>query len=398
MENKSTCVIFESLYTGHRSEYIRHLMKFINSQKDLHGEYMFILNEKMSELLGELCMSSNYFINFIDFDNIDPTKKHRNLITKSFWEWKLISGLISKQMTIQEIIFMNIDPYLVLVASPQFKKFNLAVKGILFQPYIHFKEIDGGITFFIKNVVKNYIFQKYSIFMNSNIIKIFILNDRKGVDLMNKQVKNVFFNLPDPIENDISSINVATTTKIKEKYAIKGDNKNLLVFGSIDDRKNIITIIDSLRLLPPEIKKNIHLIIAGKFYENVRESYIQHIEKYKNEISIIYNDAFVNAEEREPLFQSCDLVLMAYVNFFSASSVLGHSIIHNKNVLASNKGIIGRIVTENNIGITVDPTNPNEIKEAIGELLINHSNFEYNSEILVDEFSPINFSQKILLN
>jgi glycosyltransferase involved in cell wall biosynthesis len=214
---------------------------------------------------------------------------------------------------------------------------------------------------------------------------------------MNKQVKNGIYNLPDPIENDISSIDVAVSRNIKEKYAIKGDNKNLLVFGSIDYRKNIITIIDSLRLLPPEIKKSIHLIIAGKLYQKVRESYIEYIERYKDEISIIYNDEFVNGEEREPLFQNCDLVLMAYVNFFSASSVLGHSIIHNKNVVASNKGIIGRIVTENNIGITVDPTNPNEIKEAIRELLTNHSNFKYNSEILVDEFSPIKFSPKTLI-
>jgi hypothetical protein len=81
------------------------------------------------------------------------------------------------------------------------------------------------------------------------------------------------------------------------------------------------------------------LIIAGKIGI---ERYRQHIEKYKDEISIGYNDGFVNAEEREPLFESCDLVLMPYRNFYSASSVLGHAISHNKNVVATNKGLLGK--------------------------------------------------------
>ncbi len=393
MDNKATSVILESAYTGHRSEYIGHLMKFINSRTELQGKYLFILNEQMSDLIGELSRSPNYFIKFINFN-----KKHRNSITKSFWEWKLVSEVIGKQKSIREIIFMEIDPHLVLLVSAQFKKFNLIVKGILFQPYIHFKEINLGISFLIKNVFKNYLFQKYSVSMNSNINKLFILNDKNGVGIMNKQIKNIFYNLPDPIANDISSINAETSRSIREKYAINADSKNLLVFGMIDDRKNIINIIDSLKLLRTESKKNVHLIIAGKLAENVREKYLEHIERHKNEISIVYNDEFINAEEREPLFQSCDLVLMPYVNFYSASSVLGHSIMHNKNVVASKQGIIGRIVTDCKIGIAVDPTDPAEIKEAINELLTNKSKFEYDGKMLIDEYSPINFSKNILLN
>ncbi len=393
MNNKAVSVILESSYTGHRSEYIGHLMKFINSQADLQGKYMFLLNEQMSGLIGELRTSPNYFIKFINFN-----KKHRNSITKSFWEWKLISEVIGKQKSIREIIFMDIDPYLVLLVTAQFKKFNLAVKGILFQPYIHFKEINGGMSFLIKKVFRNYFFQKYSVFMNSNINKLFILNDKNGVRTMNKRIKNIFYNLPDPIDNAISSINAGISRSIREKYAIKEGNKNLLVFGMIDDRKNIINIIDSLRLLKEEMKKSIHLIIAGKLTENVREKYIEHIEKYRNEVSIAYNDEFINAEEREPLFQSCDLVLMPYVNFFSASSVLGHSIMHNKNVVASKQGIIGRIVTDSKIGIAVNPTIPAEIKEAINELLTNKSAFKYDSKMLIEEYSPVNFSKNILLN
>lgn len=391
--SKGLTLIFESGYTGHRSEYIRHLMKFINAHEELHGRYVFLLNEKMGSLLGKLGTSPNYVIHFSDFD-----KKHVNSITRSFWEWKIISAAIRKQQNISEIMFMDIDPYLTLLVSRRFKKLNLSVKGILFQPYIHFKEIKGGVYFLIKKVIKNYLFQKYAVLLNSKIHKVFILNDGNGVGVMNKQIKNVFHTLPDPIENHVNNIGSSAGTNIKEKYAIKPENKNLLVFGSIDDRKNIINIIDALRLLPAEVKKKVHLIIAGKMDQNIREKYLEYIEKYNDEVSIAYNDEFVNAEEREPLFENCDLVLMPYINFFSASSVLGHTIVHNKNVVVSNQGIMGRIVNEHKIGITVDPANPEKIKKAITELLTESKKFEYDNRKLIDEFSPASFSKSILLN
>lgn len=385
-----TTVICESSHTGHRSGYISHLMKYINSEPYLHYKYLFILNELMRDLLGELITSQHYQIQFIVFD-----KKIKNAVKRSFWEWTLFEKIIREQKSLREIIFMDIDSYLVLLVTKRFKKYNLAVKGILFQPYIHFKEIKGGFTFLLRKVYKNYLFQKYSVLLNSQIVKVFILNDRATVGIMNKKIKKVFYNLPDPIERDVKNRDQNNYKNILDKYRVKTTNKNLLVFGSIDYRKNLINIIDSLRLLPPELKKTIHLIIAGKISI---ASYKQHIEKHKDEISIGYNDGFVNAEEREPLFESCDLVLMPYINFYSASSVLGHAISYSKNVVAPNKGLLGKTVRENKVGIVVDPLNPVEIKQAIIDLLSKPSKFNYDGNALIEEYSDINFSKSILLN
>ncbi|WP_169337655.1 glycosyltransferase family 4 protein [Segetibacter koreensis] len=390
--NNKMSVVLETWFTGHRSEYIAHLMRFINSRPDLHGKYIFILNERLRSLLGELISSSNYSVEFIEIN-----KHPRNYISKSFWEWNIVSQIISRRGNIGEIIFMDIDSNLILVSSPKFKKFNLTVKGILFQPYVHFEEIKGGFSFYIKKVFKNFLLQKFAVLLNSNIRKIFILNDKNTVNIMNKKIKPVFYNLPDPIEN----VNNGASDNFKniiDKYGIKNNNKNLLVFGSIDYRKNLINIIDALRLLPSEIKKKVHLVIAGKIGTEMRDEYIPHIEKYKDEISISYNDTFVNAEEREPLFKSCDLVLMPYRNFYSASSVLGHAISYNKNVIAPNKGLLGKIVKENKIGIVVDPLNPAAIKEAINQVLSNPSKYAYDSKMLMEEYSAANFSKLILLN
>ena len=75
-------------------------------------------------------------------------------------------------------------------------------------------------------------------------------------------MKNIFYNLPDPIESDIKITDSNTVNNIVRKYAIDKRKKNLLVFGSIDERKNLFNIIDALRLLPIELKKDIHLCHA----------------------------------------------------------------------------------------------------------------------------------------
>ncbi|MBA2563520.1 MAG: hypothetical protein H0V14_11535, partial [Chitinophagaceae bacterium] len=336
---RTRSVIYESGYTGHRSEYVTHLMRFINSHPDLHNKFIFLLNEQIAALIGGLRTSPNYSIEFLKLNKI-----HKNSITRGFWEWQLIGKFIVKEKNIDKIIFMEVDPYLVLLSTNRFKKFNLSVKGILFQPYIHYNEIKELNFSIIKQLFKNYIFQKFSVSINSNIKKLFILNDKRTVDIMNNRIKHIFYNLPDHVVDNIGNVDSNTFENVINKYGIKSFKKNLLVFGSIDERKNLINIINSIKLLPIELKNAVHLIVAGKFDFKVREKYVKHIDINKKEISIAYNDAFINDEERNSLFQNCDLVLMPYINFYSASGVLAHSINHNKNVIASKNGLIGRIV------------------------------------------------------
>lgn len=391
--SKARSLIYETGDTGHRPEYISHLMKYILDKPELHGKYTFILNEKVKKRLGHLTVAGAYDVRYIQENRI-----HSNSIKRSFSEWKLVTKLISQDAQYTEIIFLDIDPFLVLLTTRQFKKYNLAVKGILFEPYHHFKEKNGGLWFYVRHILRSYFFQKYATHANSNIYKLFILNDEKCISSMNKDIKNVFCFLPDPIDDEIKNIGPQLVEIIKTKYAIMPGRKNLLLFGSIDCRKNLVNIINSLLLLPASVKRDIHFIIAGKFHAEAKEKYIDHIKKHAGEVSINYHDEFVSDEEREVLFEHCDAVLMPYTNFYSSSGILGHTIKHNKSVVASNTGLVSRIVTENKLGITVDPLNENEIKDAIVRILTKDATYNGSSKRLLERFSPNTFSEALLLN
>ncbi len=385
--NRNNTLILESGYSGHRSEYIIHIMQFINEQPNLYGKYVFILNEQIVTLLGDLAASENYYIKCFEFD-----RDYRNSISRSFYEWQLIAEWIdAHDRTVNEIIFMSVDEYLILITTKRFKKYQLSVKGILFQPYVHYKGTVGD-----RNLIKNYVLQRYAAFLNSEINQLYILNDKQAVERMNLNIKNIYAYLPDPIESSPNIMDASIHEEVASNYGLDQKKKILLMFGMIDDRKNLINIIDALRLLPDEIKESVHLLVIGKLNKAVRDKYLSYISNHKHEVNITFNDTFVSEEEREVLFTYCDIVLMPYINFYSSSGILGHAIKHQKSIVASNKGLVGRVVKENNLGLAVDPLKPEEIKSAICQLINNFEGYQYESALYLREHSPINFSKTLL--
>jgi glycosyltransferase involved in cell wall biosynthesis len=347
----------------------------------------------MATLLGPLAHSSAYSIHFLPFE-----KKYRNATIRSFSEWKVISQAIDQTSSIKEIIFMDVDPYLPLLATRRFRKYKLSVNGILFQPYVHFLHVKGGLSFFVKKILRNFLSQAIPVSANHKIAKLFILNDKAAVDTLNRRLRNVFYFLPDPIEFNMANYDDTFRKKVYTKYGLDMDKKNILLFGCMDDRKNLINIVDALLLLPLPWRSSVHLVIAGPFNDAVRENYIGHIHKHQATLNITYNDGFVAGDEREVLFEGSDLVVMPYVNFYSSSNVLGHAIKHKKKVVASNMGIVGNLVQEHNLGRTVDPHSPEAIKTAIYDLLFQNSLQDYDSEMLKKTFSTASFSKLILSN
>ena len=388
--HKFDTIIFESGDSGHRSVYASHLMSYIDDHPELHNKFLFMLHKGMKPYLKDVPFSSNYSVEFIDIKKV-----YNNHLSQSFENWRHIKKALDATSEIKGIIFMEIDTYFLLIGSPAFKRFKIEVRGILLQPHVHFQHLHLGIGFAIRYVWKNLFLLRYGLLRNRRIKKVFLLNDRQAVKNLNRKMRNVFYSLPDPIERyDIRS-STSEQESILANYNITKGKKNLLVFGSIDSRKNLDTIIDALLHLPEDIRQKIHLVISGKIGPDASEKYMRSIKRSQDQISIGYNDDYVLAEEREILFKNCDLVLMPYINFYSASSVVGHAISHQKSILATKIGLLGKIVRENGLGLTVDPLNPIEIRDAVITMLFN-TNMHYDSEKLLSAYNVQVFCETLL--
>lgn len=368
-------------------------MRYINSNITLHDNFIFILNKQIEPFLRELPKSKHYKVIFLDFNT-----KYSNSIQRSFDEWDIVTKYIEPK--IKEIIFMDIDPYLLLLTTKKFRSYKLGVKGILFEPYTHFKTKGVEINFLFLKKIKSYFFQKIPFYFNKNINRIFILNDMQAVNMLNKSIHDKFYFLPDPIDNKPLEINEISEAEIISKYKISSEKHTLLIFGSIDARKNLKSILEALSMLPESYRKSVHLIVAGKFGVNLSLEYKNLLNIASENFSIYFNDNFINDYERDVLFKNAEIVLMPYINFYSSSGVLGHVIKHNKKVIVSNLGLLWRIVNEYGIGVSVNPYDNNQISKGIITLLDNYhlnANETKNNFQLLSKFSPQNFSKTLLL-
>ena len=79
---------------------------------------------------------------------------------------------------------------------------------------------------------------------------------------------------------------------------------------------------------------------------------------------------FFHSEFQEgEVFSASDCVWLGYSkSHIGSSGVLYQSAIGNLPSISTNHGLIGRLVSENKIGILVNPDNPEEINSAINKL------------------------------
>jgi phosphatidylinositol alpha-1,6-mannosyltransferase len=159
------------------------------------------------------------------------------------------------------------------------------------------------------------------------------------------------------------------SVKIDDYVDITKEGKSLILLsvGRLVKRKGIDNTIKSLKYL---VKKypNIKYIIAGKGnYEKelrkiIEENQLQDYVVLKGEVS---------EEEKNKLYEMCDLFLMPSYEIEKDGDVEGFGIVyleanrHGKFVIAGNSGGISDAVINNKTGFIVDGTNPQEIAKAV---------------------------------
>ena len=143
--------------------------------------------------------------------------------------------------------------------------------------------------------------------------------------------------------------------EIRNKYAIPYGNKILLIFGYLDDRKNIPNILSALNQLPDSLKHKMSLLIIGKAAKSYKNTIDQAIEETSGGYQVIHKDEFVDDCEMEALFAQCDLVLRMNVNYFASSGIIGLAAKYNKPSLVSDYGIVADLTSHYHLGQLADP-------------------------------------------
>lgn len=370
-------LIFEPESSGHRNEYLSHLLNYIrNATTGI--EFYFLVSRESHRFLN--CEESD--IQKVHFLILD-----QDFILNAQNAAQIINTYINRY-SIDELLVMDLRLFKNSISDIlSFKKIKISKKGILFNSYhrVFYKNI--GDIFFLKKIYRKFLFSMHMFFNPS--LKLLVLNDKFVVNQLKtkKTYRDRISFLPDPIHKQIE-INI--DKKPTGKFS-------MLIFGSLDARKNLSNIAKAFVLLPEEQQKTVKLIIKGKIrlpYKKKASETIRWLKK-NTRVEIEAEDKFVSEKDKVEAFINTDLVLIVYKNFYGSSGVLGHAALYNRPVLASSYGLISDLVEEYNLGRTVFPEDPEQIEKSL--IFFMENDIKVNGAKYLADRKPSDFA-KVLLN
>ncbi len=145
----------------------------------------------------------------------------------------------------------------------------------------------------------------------------------------------------------------------------------VLVYGVIDERKGVGDLLQAVAGMPA----GLHIVLAGRFAKGYRERLVAHgADRLLAAGRLTIRDRYVDTDEEGCLFRAADLVWLGYApNFHGQSAVLAQAASARVPVLGKSGGLIGRSIRQERLGLTVDPTDTQAVRERLAEAMASSS-------------------------
>ncbi len=372
-------LIFEPDASGHHSGYLYHLI--INFLQNDYPYKLIVLVSpdffiKHPQILQKTLSPR---VQWIKFSEIEFTEwqKPKTVFKRSILEWDLFCQYAKKYNAVLGF-FMYID-YLQLAVLTQ-PASPCPISGILFRPTLvnypatSWKE---KLNYWRKNITLKYFVK------NKSLDSLFNL-DPFATDYIkeNWHTDKVQF-LPDPVQVYPTT---KTKSEVKERLGIDESKIVFLIFGYLDSRKGITDVMKAIGEISREKSKKGCLLIVGPWEENERKLFDIQLHKIKEvtDFQIVVRDTFVKDEDIQQYFKVADYALALYHQHFGMSAIMVRAAAAQKPLIASTFGLMGKIVVENELGITIE----NNLKEKLEMLLENE--FSIGNKEKMKAFAELN--------
>lgn len=373
----ATNLIFTESIAGHRLEYLHHIYnKSITNHRDI---FLFLVPDDFRNKRDLFSWDESPNIKILILNEKDT----KSCNSGSLFKRCIAICYILRKYIIKEkvdkiflLTLMLAMPFISLVIPS-----NVKVSGIIYKIYLY----ENRRTLF-RHIIDSFI---YKLFIHAKCMdKLFVLNDKRSVNVLNDRYKtNQFIYLPDPIPN----IDVSKLSDMRKTFNIKQNDKVFLQFGSLDRRKNTITILKAIDLMSVEELYDKVFIFSGKLYSNIEYEFNYYIEKLQNKAQVIYLKGFLSYETLNNLCYTSDYIFTLYENVAQSSGTIGYAAFFKKPVIGTSKGMLGNLIIDNKLGYVIDDITPISIKNIIQNDLYYQEN-NYKETHTVDNFCDIIFN------
>lgn len=158
-----------------------------------------------------------------------------------------------------------------------------------------------------------------------------------------------------------------------EKQKKENSFKYLLYIGKIEERRNVVFLIDLLKEIS-ELRDDVKLILIGKGKKKYIDEVKKEIDKYKLRDKIIYREK-MEQEELSKIYNMCDIFLLP-TEYEIFGMVLLEAMYFGLPVITTNNGGSSTMIENEKNGFICDTNNISKWKKIITNLLNNNDIYE----------------------
>jgi glycosyltransferase involved in cell wall biosynthesis len=382
---KNRILLFDTITDGHHPDYLIHVIGFYSGNKDV--ELYVSTGESFKSQFDERQKTeANPWGNNVTFLGI-PTDQLNSIHSKPIYlrsiiEWNMLVET-ANEINASYALLMYFDYYQLGILIG--KKAPCPVSAIYFRP--NFSENDLGIY----PQIKKWMLSK--VLNSGQIQNLFCLVHALVPYMEAQKTQTRIVPICDPVKQfEVSNTEIA---EFRNKFKIPTDKKIFLNFGYLDDRKGMEVFIDACATLAKDELAKICLMLAGpvpEYYKKIIEAKLAQVPA----LEVIRCYGYLPAREVQICFEISDVVLILYQDFLNMSSVLIRAAMANKPTFATQTGMIGALVSSNNLGLTVDATSVIEVSNELNAIIQHGISYsEDNLKQLAEENSLYSFLSTI---
>lgn len=366
-------MLFNLNLGGHYPIYIQHLLRYWLEYK-LPGVLNIVVFSQFLEQYSPIILenkSNNIKFIPITAEEASSLRLQKSIINRvryRFQEWHLFCRY-ARCLNATHGLLMILDNFQLPLALGL--KSPCPFSGIYFRPSFHYESFNDyvfSLTERLQQWREKLLLSR--ILKHSHLKTLFCLDPfaTEEINKVSNQARAIY--LPDPVSiSDKSRLTLEQNQNLLENNSPR---KVFLLLGSLSDRRGIYQLLEALNLLSDEICQQICLELIGQPSSTEEQ---KKIESRINEIlqskpvQIIRHYEFISEQKVYAYYNFADVVLAIHQKHVGMSGSLVLAAAAQKPVLSSNYGLMGRIVRQHELGLTVDSTKPEEIAKGLTKFL-----------------------------
>ena len=358
-------LLFDAAPTGHHGEFLENMIYGIS--RAFSGDCRVLTHPDLRLRLeaAKFDTGSEIRLSYLGTAQLDLLKRANNLFERGRLELKIVEDACA-EFGVKQILLMHMNVHQYALRTGLRKK-GISVRGILLNPYTPLRraytwkqQLFAGITALRKR------FQFRLMFCNPQIDLVFVLNDARVAEELNRSYprRRPFTSVVDPIPAIVSR-----SGTLIEPGLCKSARYTFLFLGSMAPRKGCLKVLRAMQQMTVDELSQIRLRLVGKFGAEAtayRSEVLNAIESLKSKcpaVDIEVEDRYIDFSEMNTELSSANCVLAPYLGFGGSSGMLGHACRSGKPMITCEEGLLGELVRDLEVGLTVNPTDPDALCE-----------------------------------